>query len=237
MLTRRRLLAMRLLGGGGAAASPLLSGLLAWWSMDETSGTRVDSHGSYDLADENGVGYAAGVTGNAADFNPAASQWLKATSADLKILQGDFTIAGWIYLRSVYDTSNYRTIVRNGEGWGTGGVHLKVSSTRAFAYQYFDKDNDLVTVHAGAAAPLNEWYCFAARHISAAKRIELWNGRSGNWVTNTYTFDSQPGREDVFVGGPANNCHDGLIDELAIWTRALSNDEVALFYANPVYPA
>ena len=63
------------LSGLGADAAPLrlpsnpgTTGLVSYWALDETSGTRYDSHGSNDLTDNNTVGYTTGVQGNAADF-------------------------------------------------------------------------------------------------------------------------------------------------------------------------
>ena len=59
-----------------ALQPPLFSKLLAHWKLDETSGIRYDSHGSYDLTDHNDVGYAAGKIGNAADFVATSDQYL-----------------------------------------------------------------------------------------------------------------------------------------------------------------
>ncbi|MBU0513002.1 MAG: hypothetical protein KJ638_15045, partial [Chloroflexi bacterium] len=45
-----------------------IDGLVAWWSLDETSGTRYDSHGGNHLSDNNTVGYSTGKQGNSANF-------------------------------------------------------------------------------------------------------------------------------------------------------------------------
>jgi hypothetical protein len=69
------LLAAPLLVGSTQAAPgpvPLRGGttnLIAWWSMDETSGTRFDSHGTNALSDNGNVGTTTGVVGNAASFD------------------------------------------------------------------------------------------------------------------------------------------------------------------------
>lgn len=49
--------------------------LIAWWDLDEVSGTRFDSHGSNDLTDNRTVSSATGiVSGQASDGDPI-SQW------------------------------------------------------------------------------------------------------------------------------------------------------------------
>lgn len=57
-------------------AASLLDGLLAYWTLDETSGNRVDSSGNgYNLTDQGGTGSGAGVIGNCATFD-GSSQYL-----------------------------------------------------------------------------------------------------------------------------------------------------------------
>ena len=60
--------------------NPGTTNLVGDWSMDETSGTRVDSHGSNDLTDNNTVGYATGVISNASSFVSANSEYLSSTT-------------------------------------------------------------------------------------------------------------------------------------------------------------
>ena len=58
--------------------------LVSWWSLDETIGTRDDSHGSNNLVDHNTVGYTTGKQGNASAFTAANSEYLDiADNADL----------------------------------------------------------------------------------------------------------------------------------------------------------
>lgn len=77
-----------------ASASTLLDGLVSWWSLDEVSGTRVDSHGSNDLTDVNTVGSATGQQSNAADFVSANSERLEAGAA--VVPSPPFTLAFWM---------------------------------------------------------------------------------------------------------------------------------------------
>ncbi len=78
--------------------SPLLTDLVAYWSMDEASGTRVDSHtNGYDLTDNNTVDSAAGLQGNAASFTSANSEYLShADNADFSAAGTDFSFFFWV---------------------------------------------------------------------------------------------------------------------------------------------
>ena len=50
-----------------AEVNPGTTDLVSWWELNEESGTRVDAHGSNDLADNETVLYGTLVQGNAAN--------------------------------------------------------------------------------------------------------------------------------------------------------------------------
>ena len=60
--------------------NPGTANLVGDWSMDETSGTRADSHGTNNLTDNNTVGSTTGVISNAASFVSANSEYLSSTT-------------------------------------------------------------------------------------------------------------------------------------------------------------
>lgn len=59
---------------GGHAT--LTTSLVSYWPMNETSGTRVDVHGTNDLTDNNTVASAAGIISTAASFTAADLDYL-----------------------------------------------------------------------------------------------------------------------------------------------------------------
>jgi len=91
-----------IVGGGstGGGGSTLLDGLIAWWSMNETTGDRIDSHtNGLDLTANGGVGQVAGVVGNAVSYD--GTGWLSRLKANSDLLNHSvtgtsFTFAGWI---------------------------------------------------------------------------------------------------------------------------------------------
>lgn len=84
------------------ASNPGTTGLVSWWSLNETNGTRSDCYGSNHLEDINSVGSSAGKQGNAASFVDTYSEHLSINdTASLSMGDMDFTIGGWVFLNGV----------------------------------------------------------------------------------------------------------------------------------------
>jgi len=82
----------------------LLEDLMAYYPLDEHSGVRYDAHGSYDLTDNNTVGYTAtGVISNAAHLNAASDEYLNVNNAG-SITPDIYTWAGWFRLENISTT-------------------------------------------------------------------------------------------------------------------------------------
>ena len=81
------------------AFTPTSDDLVSYWSCDETSGSRVDSHGTNDLTDNNTVGYVEGVIGNACYFNGANSEYLSINDASQSGLDDDvdYSLSFWLH--------------------------------------------------------------------------------------------------------------------------------------------
>jgi hypothetical protein len=82
--------------GGAAAQSTLLTDLSSFWTLDEASGNRADSHGTNTLAETGTVTSAAGVHSNAGVFSNG-NYLTCASDATLQTGDIDFTFAARIY--------------------------------------------------------------------------------------------------------------------------------------------
>lgn len=79
----------------------LTDNLISFWSLEEGSGTRNDSHGTNHMADNNTVTQAVGKVGNAAQFTAANSEFLSiADNASLSTGDISYTVAAWVYIDS-----------------------------------------------------------------------------------------------------------------------------------------
>ena len=81
--------------------SPGTTDLIAWWEMDETTGNRLDSHGSYDLTENPNSSYDTGVISNAYKCTSASNSGLNlAAISAFDDRSKDFSFTGWFYMPS-----------------------------------------------------------------------------------------------------------------------------------------
>lgn len=207
----------------------LLSGLESYWTLDETSGVRYDSHGANNLTDNNTVGYtSSGVVNNAADFVAANTEYLSISDNASLSLDGDqsFTWAGWYYLNNAStnqviidkavapdnEDREYRLKITNGEfkviiGNGTHYVDIESPPLTDTTWYYFalvhDSSNDMVTLHTNDIVTTT------------------------SWISGTQDTTSP-----VYFGYQTNNSNplDGMIDEVGFWKRPLTDSEITAIY-------
>jgi len=214
--------------------STLATNLVSYWELEEASGTRVDSHGSNDLTDNNTVGQGTGIQGNGADFEKANSEYLNiADNASLSIT-GDMTITGWINPES--STGNDCVVSK----WNTTG------NQRSFAFYYTSGNTmrafissdgtnantsklDISTAGAITDLTLQQ---FAIVYDASAGTIYFYlDGVLNNVSTGhkTSIFDSTA---DFYLGYFSQDFayFDGIQDEMAIYNRMLTAGEVHNLY-------
>ena len=79
----------------------LLTNLISYWKLDESSGNAADSQGSETLTNNATITYSAGALNNAANLASASSQYFsRASNANLQTGDIDYTISCWIKLAS-----------------------------------------------------------------------------------------------------------------------------------------
>lgn len=219
------------------ASLPQAAAIVSRWDLDEASGNAADSVGSNTLTDTNTVGSASegpvsGIT-QSRDFEAGSTEYF--TIADNASLSqtGSITIGFWVKPESIVDytvwvakwttgTNNRSYYMYNGSD---GRMHMGISVDGTA-----EKD---VSIDAGSAMSAGTWYHMVGV-FEASTRIELYkNGVSGNTDTSsipsgifnsTSTFDI--GRETT--GG---NYADGLMSDAILWSVALTDAEVAAYYA------
>lgn len=223
------IIARRILSG---RRSSLLDGLVAYWKLEEASGTRVDATGrGNDLTDNNSVGQAAGKVGNAASFVAASSQYLsRASTADLSVGTSSVTLAGWMKFTTV---ASVRTLLGKYE-LNQQEYTLDYSEsvgTFRFLVSNNGSANTVLTSSFGAASA-GAWYFVCVWRDATAQTINLQiNG--GAIASVSYTSPSiYSGTAGFGIGGLTypGNYQDGQIDEVGIWKRVLTAAERTALY-------
>lgn len=208
----------------------LLTNLISYWSMDEASGTRTDSHGSNDLTDNNTVGSATGKINNAADFESNNNEHLShADNADLSPT-GDCTLACWVKLETKPSIS---TIM--GKWPGTGDSRALIlryqSSDDRFAF-FVNSDGTSGGTTSVSADNLGSpstgtWYFIVAWHDDTNNTINI-QVNDGTVDSTAHTVGIHDSDEPWVVGARSDGGvqeYDGLIDEFGYWKRVLTSQE------------
>lgn len=198
--------------------------LVLYFSFDELDGDSTIDHSRYG---NNGTINGApelvdGKFGKALKFN-GESDWIEVPHASILTVETEVTVMAWINAERHMGPNNQR--------WQ--GILAKGNSPRSYSF-YTESPSECLHFVAGggsvctAKIPLNEW-----QHVAA----QLDSGTHRYWLNGENIFESggksaSPGAADtsnVFVGTTAEGANRrflGLIDEVRIWNRALSEEEV-----------
>lgn len=214
------------------SASSLGSGLIAFWKLDEASGTRSDSVGSNHLADNATVTQAAGKIGNAAQFTAANSEFLSiADNADLSTGDIDFTFSAWVYL----DT---KTAVRDLiTKWGAAGQreYLLAYSNATDRFEWYVSNDGtggpVATANTFGSPSTATWYFIVVYHDSVNNLIGISvnNGAFNTTAHTTGVFNSTTAFQ---LGGRSSGpaYHNGRMDAVGFWKKVLSGAEITELY-------
>ena len=188
---------------------------VGYWNLDESSGVLASS------LDDYVVGGTEGVIGVAGDFRGGDYIDIGRLSVGTEM-----SISGWFYLESPAQDIRRGIISKrnNGHGWSinVGGVAGEQAQRRG-RLAFLDGNNDVAI--SDSIINTGEWYHFAVTSDGTTSNIYL-NGfldgtGSGSW--------SDPDSDiNIGRGRPWDNRFfwDGLLDEIAIWDRVLTVQEI-----------
>ena len=225
----------------------LVDNLEGYWSMDEVSGTRADSTANgNDLTDNNTVGSLTGIISNGADFELANAEYLNRTNANLstgmKTDRTDWSIQVWLNPESLAVDGDFFTkwtgapnrgyifrlttagsittfITADGTNFSSGTVVAGIT-TGSWQHVVITMDGDGST-----STTMEVWVNGVSKGTAAVARSPVkWS------VTADFTIADQQGGGQYYDGG---------MDEVGIWSRLLTDPEIAELYnsgAGLAYP-
>jgi hypothetical protein len=225
----------------------LSDSLVAYWQVDEASGTRADEltgcgGGGCDLLLEaDPIGSAAGILGSAAEFVGFESNWLGvgADMADLSMGDIDFTLSAWAYTPSCGGACN-GTVLGKYEVASGGREYVILIESGALFFIVSGNGTATTAVSAGAWSD-STWHHIVAWHDPTANtiNIQLDNGTPASAAHSTGVLD---GTREFMLGslnGLGGYGLTGRVDEVGVWKRLLSSDERTALYnagAGCTYP-
>ena len=206
-----------------AAASPLLTGLTAYWKLDEVSDgsapvTRLDSVGTAHLTDYNTTPSGAGLLGNCALLDAANNEYLKSGSTSLfSPGDNDFSVAIWV--KATASGLNKRAI-----GIASGEWSLLVHPTNDAIL--FNIHSYGVYLQVAVNNQVGNWHLYTMKfdHTNDLMRIRVDNGvpvtkaTGANYPAATTT--------NLLIGSDAKDYSiSGGIQNAGYWSRLLTSTE------------
>jgi len=205
----------------------LTDNLVSYWKLDESSGNAADSVGSNTLTNTS-VSYVTGKIGNAAQFGSGK----KLTSPnDTSLNTSNFTLSAWVYFTG---TNSQQSRIAERDDVSTERLWIATTgeSNTTFDFYAWNSTGTLFSANGGGTnLSQNAWH-----HV-----VATWDGSyikryvdGSAYGTDLSVSGSLKGAtEPLTIGNDTygiNRYLAGNIDEVGIWSRALTSTEVTELY-------
>jgi len=202
---------------------PLFTDLEAYYKMEGT-GSRVDSSGNGLTLTETGtVATGTGIFGNGADFPGTANNFLSRgedPALDIGLILAPFAVQAWVDPDTLSETVQIVGKTNAFDGWA-----LRILSTGVVEWR--QSASTIVSSAAGAITVAAGLQHILVTSDSITTRLYV-DGVEVDSATSVAMLDSNTG---LFVGSTATTERfDGIIDEVAIWSRHVTTAEVAALF-------
>jgi len=215
------------------------SGMVSYWKFDESSGTTAsDSYGS-NSGTISGATWTTGISGSALSFDGVNDYVLVPDDASIDFGTGDFTLEAWICRES--SGSNHMIIdkreVTQACGYLMGiGIDNKVHIAA--------KDTSLHFVEIAGTTTIsnNAWYHIVGVFDRDGNGQIYINGELDNSGSITSASGNLATNANLYIGyksviQSAWGCFDGCIDEVRVYNRALTSNEISEHYSQEILTA
>ena len=213
----------------GEAGGGLARGLVAPWCHAELSGNRVDDVDDAILAEVGGtVPGVPGVIGNRAEFD-GTKALVSADGPQWSPTANGFAVAFWYEWAGWEPGENnwYAVSVWDDSVWPTGASwHIYVNPLDASLTAQ-------VMTNTGWDYLVSSAPVYYGAHIVLTYNAGTWSLYADAVLVASLTVGLSPATGSLGVGGHTNTGDSfgcGAIDELAVWSRGLSADDVRLLF-------
>lgn len=206
--------------------------LESFWRLEEASGTRSDAVGPNNLSDNNTVTQNTGIVNQAAQFTSANSEYLSASSDPTLNFGPDdsLSISIWVYL----DSKNNVAYLQKWTGAG---------SQRSYRVGFSSGDDRFIFRVSGdgsastfvladnfGSPSTGTWYNIVCTHDPVSNQISI-RVNDGSVDTASHSGGIFSSSADFRLGtDEVITFHNGRIDEVGIWRKVLSSQEISDLY-------
>jgi len=213
----------------GSAPSTLLDGLMGYWTLNESSGTIYDTTDNNNDSTAQSVSYGTtGIINTALSFN-GTSNYVE--FGDVCQPTDGLTISCWVKVGSTPDS---RVVIDN-RGYDSKyfGYTITIKSANAWGYIIGDADQT-ADVYVSAANIHSDTWQHLVVTWSGGTTVHYTNGvqGSGQSVSGPLSYNTGGYHEGLRfgIGLWDSDYYPGDLDEVGIWSRALTNAEVSWLY-------
>ncbi len=202
------------------------AGLVSWWAAE---GNALDSAGSNNGVLQGGATLSPGKVGQAFNFDPASGTVVAPDSASLR-LTNQLTIEAWINARTLSGPGGYAIVSKLGIATGNNGYQFGlVGTTLQGLFNSPGVGWPSATISSGSIIATGLWYHVAYTYDQSAMKLYCNGQPVATNVIGAHAIATST--SDLRISGADTHCYfDGLIDEPAVYSRALSAAEITAIY-------
>ncbi len=233
----------------GKTSQPYHQGIVGMWKLDEGSGTSaLDSsgHGNHGLL-RGSPQWVAGKIGSALKFD-GVDDYVDCGNLDvLNFGIGNWTVSAWINTvqtrQTIEGDENKGIIFANGGDYGGGIRYMLVLGERTLGTITLMTDDNSVKCQATSSVLVNDdaWHHVLGMRNGTDLLVYI-DGELDGYGTVPDGYDlSGTSQRNAYIGVIADNYDgilfkhfEGLIDEVQVYSYALSEDEIESLYAGKV---
>jgi hypothetical protein len=219
------------------AGNTLTNGIIAYWAMESgVDWTNRANEATYELTEELTVTAVTGYIGNGANFDGAANNNLYYADADVfSPSEGSMTVAFWCKPGKTNATEYWVTkdsLTAGTREWAIANA----SASGRFIVNYYTNASTSSPVSIGQNTTIGAWHFVVATFDASAQKhairmgitnaLNPWYTFSGTWGSTTNTT------QRLRIGQASTVELLGVIDEVGIWSRVLTDSEITNLWNN-----
>lgn len=204
------------------------------WRLDESSGTRVDSYGTNNLADNATVTQATGKINSAAQFTSANSEYLSiADNAALSAGDVDFSFGAWVYLDSKTATM---TVLGKWNGGSSDREYQIVYNNPTDRFIFRVRNTGNTSNNTASADNLGSpstgtWYFIVVWHDATANEIGIQvNNGTANTISTAQGVRDSGNAFHIGADSDPTQYWNGRIDNVYFSKKVWSTEEKTILY-------
>ena len=213
----------------------LIDNLISYYKLDETSGTVLDAHGSNDGTNNGATPHVAGKINTAYDFD-GTNDYIETSSYSITTDKVSYSF--WVKFDSI---SDIQYLLRHGDYTYSSTKRSSMIGwypTLKLYFAIFDNDGHIYEKKTDWTPTTGTWYhiCVTVDNSDGTPDVKMYiNGDLQTSVVNTNENPTELNSNSMplQVGrmrSSLDRFFNGKIDEVGIWSRALTSTEITELY-------